>query len=405
MSSFLFIAVSVPLFAAFIGWITNWLALIMIFHPEKFVGIGPLGWQGVLPRRATRFATDAAVMITTRLISPREMAEKLDPEEMEALFEKALDEETEPLVAETAELVRPGAWASLDPQVRAMIVEQVRREARSVARHLFDRLQGLSDEILDLKALIVSSLSGQNTRRLVRLFKEIGAKELRFIEYYGGVFGFLIGLLQAGLFGLFSVGWTMPIVGLVVGVVTNWLAIQMIFRPQEPRRFFGLVTYQGMFPRRQAEIARDYGRIAADEILTPRNLLRLVTEGTGGERIARLIGESVSDKIEAEYAKVAAMGPISVSPEVLEEVKRRVTRRIVEKIPEVQPELEAYLQRKLEIAKTIENKLASLPKPEFERVLRGLFEQDETILIAIGGVLGFAVGVAQGLFTLAQSGR
>src|SRR3546814_3210658 len=108
-------------------------------------------------------------------------------------------------------------------------------------------------------------LSGPNADRLARGAQEVGHRELRFIESYGGVFGFIVGIVQAAAYSAFSVWWTMPIVGAIVGLGTNWLAIQMIFRPLEPRRYFGLVTYQGMFPKRQAEIAHDYGRIRSEE--------------------------------------------------------------------------------------------------------------------------------------------
>ena len=74
-------------------------------------------------------------------------------------------------------------------------------------------------------------------------------------------------------------------------MVTNWLAIQMIFRPQQPTKYFGIFKYQGMFPKRQAQISADYGRVTAEEILTPRNLIRLVSEGEAGERIATIVTE------------------------------------------------------------------------------------------------------------------
>jgi uncharacterized membrane protein YheB (UPF0754 family) len=49
----------------------------------------------------------------------------------------------------------------------------------------------------------------------------------------------------------------------------------------------------------------------------------------------------------------------------------------------------------------VEGKLKAMPKTEFERLLRGIFEQDEWILIAIGGALGAGVGVLQGMLVLA----
>ena len=161
-----------------------------------------------------------------------------------------------------------------------------------------------------------------------------------------------------------------------------------------------MVTYQGVFARRQAEIARDYGKIAAEQILTPRNLIRLVTEGAGGERLARLISETVATRLDTEWKKVEPLVPVRVEPEVLARIKQLAAQRIVARIPDVTPELETYIERKLDVARTIEGKLAALPKAEFERVLRGLFEEDELILIIIGGVLGGAVGLVQGLLAM-----
>lgn len=402
MSDLLLVLITVPTVAAFVGWITNWLAVKMIFYPERFVGVGPIGWQGILPRRAEKFATGVAETLTTRLISPREMAEKLDPAEMEQVFEGALDKQTAELCREAAEFVQPGAWAILPAPARGLVVEQVRLQSRQMARELWTELRGVSGEVLDLKKLVMSSLTGANTNKLVRLFQEIGRKELRFITYSGGIFGAVIGLAQVGVLQLMDRWWLMPIVGALVGLVTNWLAIKMVFRPQQPKRYLGVITYQGLFAKRQAEISRDYGRITADEVLTPRNLIRLVSEGEAGERIARLVTETISRRIDAEWKKVAPMVPVKVTPEALDRIKALIVRRLVEVVPEVQPQFEAYLARKLDIARTVEGKLAGMPKPEFERVLRGLFEEDEIILIVVGGVLGAAVGVGQAAWMLAR---
>ena len=400
MNDVVLLFLTVPLVTAFVGWVTNWAAVKMIFHPEKYVGIGPLGWQGILQRRSHKFATGIADMAVENLLSPRELAEKLDPDEMEKLFASTLDEQTEELVAEAANIIRPGAWKELPDHVKQMIVTQVKAQTGQISREIFDRLQGVSDDLLDLHHLVYSQLSGENVRLLAKFTKEIGAKEFKFIEYYGGVFGLLIGLVQVGVWSLMQTWWLMPIVGVLDGLVNNWLAIQMIFRPMEPTKYFGLFTYQGMFPKRQAKISEDYGRVAAADILTPRNFIRLISEGEAGERIAKIVSETISEKIDAEWKKVAPMVPVEVSQADLDAVKAKVVERIAHTVPEVQPEFEAYLERKLDIATTIETKLTTLPKDDFERILRGVFEEDEITLIIVGGVLGGAVGVAQGALVL-----
>ena len=67
-----------PVVGSFIGWITKVIAIWMIFKPLKFVGIGPIGWQGQLPRRAAKFASHAADVILTNLIDARDLIDKLD---------------------------------------------------------------------------------------------------------------------------------------------------------------------------------------------------------------------------------------------------------------------------------------------------------------------------------------
>lgn len=396
--SIVLILILVPLITAFIGYITNWAAVKMIFNPQEFVGVGPIGWQGVLPSKADKFATDVADTATD-MISARELAERLDPDEMEKLLEDRLDDEIPELLREAAELVRPGVWDEMVPDAQQMVVEQVRREGSEVAREIFEDLKGISDELLDLHQLIVDLLTGSNVRRLTRLFQELGGKELKWIVYYGGIFGFMVGCVQAGAFSVFDQWWLMPLVGGVVGLGTNYMALQMIFRPLEPKRYL-FVEYQGMFPKRQAEIAHDYGQITAREILTPANLLRLITEGEAGTEIARVVLTKVSERIDEQKPLVEMLTQTEVTDEMLMTLKLSIVQRITERVPDIQTDLESYVGEAMDVGTMVEERLARLSKPEFERLLRGLFEEDEWILIVIGGVLGAGVGLLQGLLIL-----
>lgn len=126
-----------------------------------------------------------------------------------------------------------------------------------------------------------------------------------------------------------------------------------------------------------------------------------MSEGAAGERIARIVSETIHSKIDTEWQRVKPLVPIAVGDDELRALKAMIVDRIARTVPEVQPELEGYLHDKLDIASIIETKLANLPKPEFERILRGVFEEDEATLIVVGGVLGGAVGVLQGIRVLA----
>lgn len=393
------VLIIVPLVTAFIGYVTNYAAVKMIFLPEEFVGVWKIGWQGVLPSKADTFASDVAGTVGD-VISPAELVERIDPAELETLLSGRLDDELPGVLREAAEMLAPGVWDQMAPEAQQMVAEQIKTEGRQVTQEIFDDLQGISHEILDLEALVFDLLSGPNVKRLTRLFQEIGGKELKAIVRFGGYFGFIIGVFQALSFSVFDQWWLMPLVGGIVGLGTNYLALQMIFRPIEPKKYAGLVTYQGMFPSRQAEIAADYGRIAEREILTPANLLRIITEGEAGTKIARLVLTKVSERIEQAKPMVEMMVQTEVTDEQLEAVKWMVVQRVGQAVPELQSEVEAYLEKRLGVSELVETKLGRMPKLEFERLLRGIFEQDEWILIVIGGALGAGVGLLQGLAIL-----
>ena len=396
----LVVLLTIPLITAFIGLLTNWLAVKMIFWPLQFVGVGPVGWQGVLPRRSETFAADVADTMEQQVLTTQELVERIDLADLEVIMESRLADAAPVLVGEAAEVIRPGVWETIAEPAQAMIVEQVVTETRSTAREVFDRLRARADELLDLRSMVIGLLSGDNTTRLVRLFQEIGGPELRWIIWYGGIFGLVVGLVQAASFGVFDQWWLLPIIGGIVGLGTNWLALQMIFRPRDPVSVLG-VTVQGLFPKRQAEISSDYGRIAATEILTPANILARLTEGTAGSEIARTVLEVATERIDAQRPMLDAIAGVPVTDEQIDAVKLLVLQRVLEQVPEVQPEIEAFLADSLDVQGLVEGKLSSLSKPEFERLLRGIFEQDEWILIVIGGALGLFVGLLQGALVLA----
>jgi uncharacterized membrane protein YheB (UPF0754 family) len=400
MPSWLFLLLAVPTITGTIGLVTNWTAVRMIFGPERFLGIGRVGWQGIIFRHADKFASNLGGIAKDHLLSADELVEKVDPEELDRLLGPTLDAEAPRLVAEAAERLRPGAWATLPPPVQAMVIEQVKQRTKVISRDVLAEVQAEAIHALDLQEVVRGALSGANTRRLARLTHQIGDKEFRFIELSGGFFGFLIGLFQLGLWGLMQTWWLMPIVGVIVGLVTNWLAIQMIFRPFEPRRFFALFTYQGLFPKRQPEISADYGRTTAAEVITARNVIDLLVQGERGERLLAAVRAAVRTRIHAEWEQVKGMVPVPVGDAELAELEELVVARMLALGPQLRPEIERYLDEKLDIRRTVEQRLGTLSKPEFERILRGVFQEDEVTLILVGGFLGGAVGVLQAAIVL-----
>ncbi|MEZ4399771.1 MAG: DUF445 family protein [Kofleriaceae bacterium] len=400
MPYWLYLIVTVPAISAFIGWLTNWQAVKMIFWPARRWGLGPLAWQGIIYHHADKFAANLGRIARDDLISSDELVRRADLDQLEPLLAPLVDGEAPGLVAEAAEAVMPGAWAQVPPPMQALVIEQVKQRARGIARDVVADVRGAAAELIDLQELVSQQLSGPNVERLARLTQQIGKREFFFIEWAGGVFGALIGFMQIAVWGLFQHWWLMPVFGVAVGLATNYLAIQMIFRPVERRRYLG-VPYQGLFPKRQGEIARDYGRTTASEVITPATIIDHLTAGERGARLRALVTAAIERRLDAEWDQHKAMLPVPLSDEARLTLRAQVVDRLFALAPRLRAPVEAYLVDALDIRATVEHRLASLPKPEFERLLRGVFQEDELTLILVGGVLGGAVGCLQAAAVLA----
>ena len=71
---------------------------------------------------------------------------------------------------------------------------------------------------------------------------------------------------------LFPANWTLPISGAIVGFMTNWIALQLIFKPVEPLelKWNGktLATIQGFCLARQKEVSVTFSEYIAGNVLT-----------------------------------------------------------------------------------------------------------------------------------------
>ena len=386
---------SMPLVAGAIGYVTNVIAIKMMFHPLEFVGIKEpwLGWQGIVPRKCAKMARIACDTMVPRLITEKEIFSRLNPAEVAKILGPPDHEQLRALVDDIMREHNPELWALLPERIKDMAVRRVRIDNEAVVTRILNGMVDEIDHVFDLKEMVVEALM-RDKALINRIFLETGKAEFRFIGHSGFYFGFLFGLFQMVGWAFFKTDWQLPVFGLVVGYLTNFLALKMIFRPQKPTRV-GPFTVQGMFHKRQAEVARDYSRLVADEVINPSNISEAVLKGPRRDYAAGLVGRFLRDEVDtqlgaAKTAVLAAMGR-----DRFHAAQDAAADYTVERLPELVRPIDAYAKEAMNLGETLSERLASLPPDEFEGMLRPAFKEDEWILIAVGAALGFVVGVLQ----------
>src|ERR1700730_8909755 len=160
-------------------------------------------------------------------------------------------------------------WHDLPPRIKELVYTRVQQQLPTIVHELTNQIGDNIEQLADVKLMVIKRFEEQ-PELANRIFLDMGRKELKFIQNFGFFFGFALGIPVALLTHFVPEWWLLPILGVFVGYVTNWLALWMIYEPPEPRKL-GPFRLHGLFIRRQPEVADVYARIIADEILTMKN--------------------------------------------------------------------------------------------------------------------------------------
>lgn len=385
---------ALPVMAAVVGYVTNVLAIKMMFLPIRFVGIPPyLGWQGIIPRKSGKMASIAVDTITQHLITVEEIFSRIDPERLARELEGPMTAAVEDIADEVMNEHHPTLWVSLPAVIRRRLLNNLKAEVPAVVRDITRDVRRNVHEVFNLKDMVVSKLIRERTL-INRIFLETGHAEFKFIGRSGLYFGFLFGVVQTLIFTIFQTPWQLPVAGLLVGYATNWIALHLIFNPRDPVKL-GPVTFQGLFMKRQKEVARDYGNLVADEILTPANIIESILKGPQADRVVALIQRHAQQAIDAEIGLARRFVPLTVGSEGYRVAKTAAVRQIIERLPMNLRQVESYAADAMDIRNTLITRLQALPPDDFEAMLRPAFKEDEWLLIAVGAALGMLVGIGQ----------
>ena len=91
-----------------------------------------------------------------------------------------------------------------------------------------------------------------------------------------------------------------PLVGAVIGYITNWIAIKMMFRPLKPIKLFGfkLPFTPGIIPKNKERIAKSIGIAKSDYLLTNSDLQDILLSDEIKEKLKENIKKYLDDSEE-----------------------------------------------------------------------------------------------------------
>jgi uncharacterized membrane protein YheB (UPF0754 family) len=188
----------IPIIAGFIGWVTNWVAVRMIFRPRSPIHILGLTIHGLIPKRKADLARTIGETVERELISHQDIQKVMQvPGFVEGIRDtlmQKIDEMINRKIGENALL----AMLASGPTATT-IKNSLRDELQKILPGMLESMFESMESKIDFKAIVRGKIEGFDMARLESIIYGIASRELRAIELYGAVLGFLVGLAQVGL--------------------------------------------------------------------------------------------------------------------------------------------------------------------------------------------------------------
>lgn len=185
----------IPIISALIGWMTNWVAVKMLFHPKKPVNLVLFTLQGVFHRRQRDIAFKLAEVIESRLFSSDDIKKILESQDFHDSIFPVIETCLDDFIKNRLTSIHP-MLVMLPESMIQLFKEKLMEEFENFLPKIFERAGNNIESHLRIKETIKEKIESFDVNQLEEILFSIMKSEFKTIEYIGGVIGFFIGITQ-----------------------------------------------------------------------------------------------------------------------------------------------------------------------------------------------------------------
>ncbi|MGI6659712.1 MAG: DUF445 domain-containing protein [Dethiobacteraceae bacterium] len=189
------IFIFLPLTGAIIGWITNVLAIRLLFRPLNPWRLWPLPitLQGLIPRRRAELAANIGEVVARELFSLDELPERLNFTQLQEEVKQLVKASVERWCEQKLSFLPAGVRNYCSRMLRDRVADEVALQFPLLAESVLTHIQ----QQVDVRAVVTEKVDALSLTEIENLVLQVAHRELKQIEWLGAVLGLIIGVLQA----------------------------------------------------------------------------------------------------------------------------------------------------------------------------------------------------------------
>lgn len=194
--------IAIPVISALIGYITNVIAIKLLFWPRKPINLLLFKLHGLLPKRQAEIAISIGELVEEQLLSIDDLFDKINTDEMREKIITIISNVFRDRLHEVMPRIIPDKLVHL---IEDSLEKVLRQEAGNFINNVLELGHEYLTQEISVKKIVEDKINDFDLDELEIMIRGVSSTELRFIELLGGILGFIIGIIQVGILLLFPV--------------------------------------------------------------------------------------------------------------------------------------------------------------------------------------------------------
>jgi uncharacterized membrane protein YheB (UPF0754 family) len=177
------------------------------------------------------------------------------------------------------------------------------------------------------------------------------------------------------------------------------MALKMLFHPRTPKKFLWM-TFHGVFPKRQQQIAESLGRIVGQELLSFGDIEKTITNPANVQKILPLAEEHIDHFLRTKLKESMPVVSMFIGDKTITQLKTVFMKELEDLFPVIMKNYVGNLKNDLDLEKIVVEKIANFSSDKLEQMLNQILTKEFRFVEVIGAALGFFIGLLQIFLTL-----
>lgn len=186
----------------------------------------------------------------------------------------------------------------------------------------------------------------------------------------------------------------LPLIAAAIGWFTNFLAVKMLFHPKKEVNLV-LFKIQGIFPKRQKEVAENIGRMVAKELISVDDIRNKISGNESVDYIKSLVEQKVDDYLTNKFPEKYPFTSVLFSTKRKTKIKEDLIEEVENAAPAVLSEYFSNLEEAFDVETIVVEKIEAFPPDKLEALLNNILKKEFKFIELIGAIIGFFIGLIQ----------